>query len=84
MKVACMRAGLGIVNKLGPNTGSRVEEGQRVVAVPWPTAGGEGTYQQYVAVPEKDLVSMHPCDFSTSGMWPVVHATMAYCFTLCL
>ncbi|DBA91917.1 TPA: hypothetical protein ACH3X2_003820 [Trebouxia sp. C0005] len=49
--------GLGIVNKLGPNTGSRVEEGQRVVAVPWPTAGGEGTYQQYVAVPEKDLIN---------------------------
>ncbi|KAL0054994.1 hypothetical protein WJX82_005540 [Trebouxia sp. C0006] len=48
--------GLGMVNKLGPKTGGRVKEGQRVVAVPWPTAGGEGMYQQYVAVPEKDLV----------------------------
>ncbi|DBB09540.1 TPA: hypothetical protein ACH3X3_008099 [Trebouxia sp. C0006] len=45
-----------MVNKLGPKTGGRVKEGQRVVAVPWPTAGGEGMYQQYVAVPEKDLV----------------------------
>lgn len=48
--------GLGMVTRLGPKTGSRVKEGQRVVAVPWPTAGGEGTYQQYVATPEKGLV----------------------------
>ena len=48
-----------MVKKLGPKTGSRVKVGQRVVAVPWPTAGGDGTYQQYVAVPEKDLVSLH-------------------------
>lgn len=46
-----------MVTKLGPKTGNRVKEGQRVVAVPWPTAGGEGTYQQYVATPEKDLVN---------------------------
>ena len=51
---ACI--GLGTVTKLGPKTGGRVKEGQRVVAVPWPTAGGEGTYQQYVATPEKNLV----------------------------
>ncbi|KAL3148871.1 hypothetical protein ABBQ32_001743 [Trebouxia sp. C0010 RCD-2024] len=48
--------GLGVVAKLGPKTGDRVKEGQRVVAVPWPTAEGEGTYQQYVATPEKNLV----------------------------
>ena len=60
--------GLGMVIKLGPKTGGRVKEGQRVVAVPWPTAGGEGTYQQYVAVPEKDLVSMHPCNCSTANV----------------
>ena len=48
-----------MVQKLGPKTGQRVKKGQRVVAVPWPTAGGEGTYQQFVAVPEKDLVSIH-------------------------
>ena len=47
-----------MVQKLGPKTGTRVKEGQRVVAVPWPTAGGEGTYQQYVATPEKDLVTV--------------------------
>lgn len=47
-----------MVHKLGPKTGNRVKEGQRVVAVPWPTAGGEGTYQQYVATPEKDLVTL--------------------------
>lgn len=54
-------AGLGMVKKMGPKTGSRVKEGQRVVAVPWPTAGGEGTYQQYVAVPEKALVWLLAC-----------------------
>ena len=53
-----MHAGLGVVKKLGPKTGKRVSEGQRVVAVPWPTAKGEGTYQQYVAVPEKHLVGL--------------------------
>lgn len=53
--------GLGMVTKLGPKTGSRVKEGQRVVAVPWPTAGGEGTYQQYVATPEKTLVKIQVC-----------------------
>ena len=47
-----------MVTKLGPKTGSRVREGQRVVGVPWPTAGGEGTYQQYLATPEKDLVTL--------------------------
>ena len=51
-------AGLGVVQKLGPKTGERVSEGQRVVSVPWPTAEGEGTYQQYVAVPEKHLVGL--------------------------
>lgn len=55
--------GLGMVEKLGPNTGSRVKEGQRVVAVPWPTASGVGTYQQYVATPEKCLVN-----FSAHGI----------------
>lgn len=55
-------AGLGVVQKLGPKTGQRVKQGQRVVAVPWPTAGGQGTYQQFVAVPEKDLVSVHHAD----------------------
>ena len=50
-----------MVKKMGPKTGSRVKEGQRVVAVPWPTAGGEGTYQQYVAVPEKALVWLLAC-----------------------
>ncbi len=33
-----------------------VQEGMRVVAVPWPTASGNGTWQQYVCVPEEHLV----------------------------
>ena len=28
-----------------------------MVAVPWPSAEGEGTWQQYVAVPVENLVS---------------------------
>ena len=34
----------------------KLKEGQRVVAVPWPSAEGEGTWQQYVAVPIENLV----------------------------
>ena len=37
--------------------GSRqLKEGQRVVGVPWPSAEGEGTWQQYVNVPLEHLV----------------------------
>ena len=32
------------------------EPGQRVTACPWPTEGGEGTWQQLVVVPAKSLV----------------------------
>ena len=34
----------------------QLEEGQRVVGVPWPSAEGEGTWQQYVNVPLEHLV----------------------------
>ena len=37
--------------------GSRqLKEGKRVVGVPWPSAEGEGTWQQYVNVPLEHLV----------------------------
>ena len=32
------------------------EPGQRVTACPWPTEGGEGTWQQMAVVPAKSLV----------------------------
>lgn len=39
----------------------KLKEGQRVVGVPWPSAEGEGTWQQYVAVPLENLVSQMLC-----------------------
>ena len=42
----------------GPGTSGSYKKGDRVVAVPWPSRSkGQGTWQQYVAVPEKDLVN---------------------------
>ena len=47
----------------------KLKEGQRVVAVPWPSTEGEGTWQQYVAVPLENLVS-----------WPAyLSATVSRC-----
>ncbi len=43
--------------KLGPGASGRVKEGERVVNVGWagPNAGN-GTWQQYMVIPEEDLV----------------------------
>ena len=49
--------GVGTVEQSGPGAG-RYPKGTRVIAVPWGTMGGEGTWQQYVAVPEAALVSV--------------------------
>lgn len=50
--------GVGKVVKNGPGA-SKFKEGQRVAAAPWPQFQGRGSWAQYVAIPEKDLVS-HP------------------------
>ena len=47
--------GVGRVKKNGPGA-SKYKPGQRVTGVPWPTKDGNGTWQQYVAVPEANLV----------------------------
>lgn len=47
--------GVGKVVKNGPGA-SKFKEGQRVAAAPWPQFQGRGSWAQYVAVPEKDLV----------------------------
>ncbi|KAK9829079.1 hypothetical protein WJX72_003772 [[Myrmecia] bisecta] len=49
--------GVAKVERNGPGA-SKFKEGQRVVAAPWPTFQGEGTWQQYVAVPEQHLVAV--------------------------
>lgn len=54
---------MGKIEDLGPGPvpeglPQRLKVGQRVVGVPWPAAEGEGTYQQYVAVPLEHLVSL--------------------------
>jgi NADPH:quinone reductase-like Zn-dependent oxidoreductase len=54
--------GYGEVVESGPGTSGQYKLGDRVVAVPWPSrATGQGTWQQYVAVPEKDLVCCTDC-----------------------
>ena len=44
----------------------QLEEGQRVVGVPWPSAEGEGTWQQYVNVPLENLVCHSFCLVKTA------------------
>lgn len=48
--------GVGKVVRNGPGA-SKFKEGQRVAAAPWPQFQGRGSWAQYVAIPEKDLVS---------------------------
>ncbi|BDA41741.1 Enoyl-[acyl-carrier-protein] reductase, mitochondrialial [Coccomyxa sp. Obi] len=55
--------GMGVIEKLGPQpsapsteTARKLKEGQRVVGVPWPSAEGEGTWQQFVAAPLENLI----------------------------
>lgn len=45
---------MGVVEELGPGTSGRLSKGQRVVAADW----GQVTYQEYVAVDEKNLVRL--------------------------
>lgn len=57
--------GVGKVVKNGPGA-SKFKEGQRVAAAPWPQFQGRGSWAQYVAIPEKDLVDFPrtmPCQF---------------------
>ena len=58
--------GVGKVIKNGPGA-SKFKQGQRVAAAPWPQFQGRGSWAQYVAIPEKDLVS-HPAAFCTAMM----------------
>ena len=56
-RVGCRCAGaeaVGVVEELGPGTSKRLTKGQRVVAADW----GQVTYQEYVAVDEKNLVRL--------------------------
>jgi len=61
---------MGIVQKSGPGTVGKFSEGQRVVAVPWGTKAGNGTWAQYTCVPETYLLAVpdalsteHACQF---------------------
>lgn len=47
--------GVGKVVENGPSA-SKFAPGTRVVAVPWNTFTGDGTWQQYTVVPEDVLV----------------------------
>lgn len=67
--------GVGKVVKNGPGA-SKFKEGQRVAAAPWPQFQGRGSWAQYVAVPEKDLVSnrskLHAQDTCGTSMLVVI------------
>ncbi|KAL4427108.1 hypothetical protein ABPG77_001112, partial [Micractinium sp. CCAP 211/92] len=49
--------GMGVVEQNGPGA-SRFKPGQRVVATPFDTLTGQGTWQQYVVVPEEKLMAV--------------------------
>jgi NADPH:quinone reductase-like Zn-dependent oxidoreductase len=54
-----------------------VQEGTRIVAVPWPTMGGAGTWQQYVCVPEEHLVRADRC---LQALLSIARACAVQCF----
>ena len=63
MAVICAgAAGVGVVEENGAGA-SHFHVKQRVVATPWPSDDGNGTWQQYVVVEEKvwRTVGGHPC-----------------------
>lgn len=49
--------GMGVVENNGPGA-SRFKPGQRVTATPFDTAKGQGTWQQYVVLPEEKLMAV--------------------------
>lgn len=50
-------AGVGKVELNGPGA-SKFPVGQRVVATPWPIMSGNGTWQQYIVIPESVLYAV--------------------------
>ena len=67
----------------GPGA-SKFPKGTRVVAVPWGTFHGEGTWQQYVVVPEAALIAV-PDSVPDEAAWQFVvnpgdDATPAACW----
>ena len=55
-----LSSGVAKVVKNGPGC-SKYSQGQRVVAVQWPQFAGQGSWQQYVCVPEENLVMPPLC-----------------------
>ncbi|KAL4459109.1 hypothetical protein ABPG75_013974 [Micractinium tetrahymenae] len=49
--------GMGVVERSGPGA-SKFKPGQRVTATPFDTAKGQGTWQQYVVLPEEKLMAV--------------------------
>ncbi|KAK9916376.1 hypothetical protein WJX75_001994 [Coccomyxa subellipsoidea] len=71
--------GVGEVVENGPGTSGDYKKGERVVAVPWPSwATGQGTWQQYVAVPEKDLIKVPDAIDSKAASQFLVNPVTAY------
>lgn len=62
-----MTPGLGVVAENGPGA-TKFAVGQRVVGVPF-SGSGQGSFQQYVALPESLLVrGMHSLSSSSTAM----------------
>ena len=66
--------GIGKVVENGP-AASKFPIGTRVVAVPWNTFDGDGTWQQYTAVPEDKLV----CDTGTCMQYLAQQHAFIFC-----
>ena len=54
-----MLAGVGTIERPAASSGSsKFQKGQRVVGFPFESRPGQGTWQQYVAVPESQLLAV--------------------------
>ncbi|KAK9845455.1 hypothetical protein WJX81_006838 [Elliptochloris bilobata] len=71
--------GVGRVVKNGPGA-TRFPEGTRVVGVPWPAEGGNGTWQQYVNVPEGHLLPVADAVSDEAAAQFLVNPVTAYGF----
>jgi NADPH:quinone reductase-like Zn-dependent oxidoreductase len=71
--------GMGVVEDKGKDA-SKFEIGQRVVGVPWPAEVGEGTWQQYVAVDESNLLAVKDNVSDEAAAQYLINPVTAYGF----
>lgn len=70
---------MGVVDSLGEGS-ARFRLGQRVVAAPWNTRRGDGTWQQYAVVDESVLIDVPDSVSDESAAQAVINPVTAYGF----